>query len=709
MEEDMTWRIDQGDCRELLRAMPDESFTACLTDPPYGLSFMGKNWDHGVPGVAYWAEVLRVLRPGAVLMAFGGTRTHHRLMVAIEDAGFEIFDMMMWLYGQGFPKSTDISKQLDKEERSRWLKIAKAVDNLTDTSILEAWKEYLETAKSVGLRFAKNATGIGTSTPENAFAPEPVMLSVSPEKSYASAILAELRLSEAHPMYAVAKTTVLRDVAANAQQNPARSAGSQPPSARAKPMLTGIALCDVKELASESMAGKLKGGEALRIWLGKNKSSRQRDISALCAALTDDLKLTILSQSKTFRSLDTIQRTDFVSATSVTITESIAECLISFTADMLRNEAINKAAGAEREVVGTKLDQPGYSLADHGQTNEVYGNLHSPVAECSVTSSATPDAETWQGYGTALKPAWEPIVLARKPRLATYAATAVEHGSGALWIDGGRVGTTVETWPASRSYAPGQLQPGGKGKTQATGAMPNGRWPANLLLSHSPGCVRRGERRVKSDRNTQRNPERPSNPYHLTAPGFDNSAPVAPWGYADADGLETIADWDCVPDCAVRLLGEQSGVRPGFRDQVAIDSGHTSMFGLGYNKGRGFNDTGTAARFFKNFDPPTRFCYLAKASRAERDAGLSDGERCVHPCVKPLAVTRYLAALLLPPKSYLDDAVLLVPFCGVGSEIIGALRAGWRHVVGIELSEEYAEMARRRIVADSPLWNHNGG
>ncbi len=76
------WAVLQGDCLPLMADMPDESFTACLCDPPYGLSFMGKDWDHGVPGIPYWAEVLRVLKPGAVLMAFGGTRTHHRRIVA---------------------------------------------------------------------------------------------------------------------------------------------------------------------------------------------------------------------------------------------------------------------------------------------------------------------------------------------------------------------------------------------------------------------------------------------------------------------------------------------------------------------------------------------------------------------------------------------------------------------------------------------------
>ena len=107
-------KVYQGDCLEVMAKFPDNSIDTIITDPPWGLKFMGKHWDHGIPGVAFWEEMLRVAKPGATLMAFGGTRTHHRLMVAIEDASWEIRDCMMWLYAQGFPKSTDVSKQLDK-------------------------------------------------------------------------------------------------------------------------------------------------------------------------------------------------------------------------------------------------------------------------------------------------------------------------------------------------------------------------------------------------------------------------------------------------------------------------------------------------------------------------------------------------------------------------------------------------------------------
>ena len=110
----MKARLLTGDCLERLRELPDASVAAIVTDPPYGLGFMGKAWDHAVPSADVWREVLRVLRPGGHMVAFFGSRTYHRGAVAIEDAGFEVRDQLMWIYGSGFPKSLDVSKAIDK-------------------------------------------------------------------------------------------------------------------------------------------------------------------------------------------------------------------------------------------------------------------------------------------------------------------------------------------------------------------------------------------------------------------------------------------------------------------------------------------------------------------------------------------------------------------------------------------------------------------
>lgn len=113
----MRAKIINADCKDVLAKLPSDSIDSVVTDPPYELGFMNKGWDS--KGIAYdvkmWAEVLRVLKPGGYALVFGGTRTYHRMAVAIEDAGFEIVDSIDWIYGSGFPKALDISKAIDKK------------------------------------------------------------------------------------------------------------------------------------------------------------------------------------------------------------------------------------------------------------------------------------------------------------------------------------------------------------------------------------------------------------------------------------------------------------------------------------------------------------------------------------------------------------------------------------------------------------------
>jgi len=108
-------KIVLGDCLSVMRKFPSNSISTIICDPPYGLKFMGKKWDYDVPSIEVWKECLRVLKPGGTALIFAGSRTQHRMAVNVEDAGFILKDTLMWLHGQGFPKSTDISKQIDKK------------------------------------------------------------------------------------------------------------------------------------------------------------------------------------------------------------------------------------------------------------------------------------------------------------------------------------------------------------------------------------------------------------------------------------------------------------------------------------------------------------------------------------------------------------------------------------------------------------------
>jgi site-specific DNA-methyltransferase (adenine-specific) len=255
----MQYQIFNLDCRDVMSLyLEDNSVDAIVTDPPYGLSFMGKDWDHGVPGIEFWKEMLRVLKPGGHLLSFGGSRTYHRMASAVEDAGFEIRDQIMWVYGSGFPKSLDVSK---------------AIDNV---------------------------------------------------------------------------------------------------------------------------------------------------------------------------------------------------------------------AGAEREVIG--------KTKGAGAKDPIsFGNGHN--REYDITAPATEAARQWQGWGTALKPAHEPLVLARKPLIGTVAANVLAHGTGGLNIDGCRVGNDVRyNAPAGNANNPhtatGPGNPGGFGmKPDSPERLVTGRWPANLIHDGSDEVV----------------------------------------------------------------------------------------------------------------------------------------------------------------------------------------------------------------------------
>jgi len=117
-------KIYKGTCLEVMKKMPDNCIDSIITDPPYGLKFMGKKWDYDVPSIEIWKECLRVLKPGGILLCFAGPRTQHRMAINIEDSGFAIRDCIMWTYGVGFPKSrniwdNDIKKEIEKQLRGQ--------------------------------------------------------------------------------------------------------------------------------------------------------------------------------------------------------------------------------------------------------------------------------------------------------------------------------------------------------------------------------------------------------------------------------------------------------------------------------------------------------------------------------------------------------------------------------------------------------------
>ncbi len=487
----MTWAVDHGDCLEVLRTLPDASIDSIVTDPPAGISFMGKGWDDDKGGPTEWIswlssvmrECLRVLKPGGHALVWAIPRTSHWTGMACELAGFEVRDRVTHLFGSGFPKSRNISKDIDA--------------------------------------------------------------TMGHERAVVGMIKAP-----------------------------------------------GVAITNVEQGA----------------------------------------------QGRTV--------TEFVKLS----------------------------------------DEPG-----------------------------TPQAQQWDGWGTALKPAAEDWWLLRKPLAGTVAKNVLEHGTGAINVDGCRVGTgepRLTQAPASQSG----FVDVGSGGSHGAGTIETtaGRWPANVVLSHSDECREVGTREIVSHAGHGGSEFKgySGGLRGLTVPAEATAERVEGTKYMQR---ETIPAFECAADCPVAMLDAQSGtlksgnLLPGHKR----GSGTTSYDGGGGTIAKAYGgDSGGASRFF----------YTAKTSTREREAGLdalpkrgaaeltdrepdtdglkspragagrtSKGRANHHPTVKPLALMRYLVRLITPP-----GGVVLDPFTGSGSTGCAAVQEGMVFV-GIEQDADYVEIARARI------------
>ena len=206
------------------------------------------------------------------------------------------------------------------------------------------------------------------------------------------------------------------------------------------------------------------------------------------------------------------------------------------------------------------------------------------------------------------------IHVARKPAAGTTAKTAMAWGSGGLHIAACRIGVTVETWPATRSYAPGQIQPGGKGSTQTTGSAPAGRWPANIILGHLPECIRTGNKKVGKGPAKEK-VTRHRGGYGMNLAGSANAP--------DSYGEETVVTWRCAVGCPVAELDALSGDRPSTltgRADPTMPHDHPASheispdrlartrcnWGMLHAVGYVYADSGGASRFFKQVSWETK-------------------------------------------------------------------------------------------------------
>lgn len=337
-------------------------------------------------------------------------------------------------------------------------------------------------------------------------------------------------------------------------------------------------------------------------------------------------------------------------------------------------EALNARKGeigdawSQREVVGS-----GYRVRREsdvqiaGPSSGVY----------DLTAPASTDAEKWTGWNTTLKPAWEPIIVARKSTgFNTTVANVLEHGTGALNIDACRTAVTDPDYarnaPADRGHEHNKSRQSDYRLTSGRSSA-LGRWPTNVVLTHAPDCEQVGTRMVRN----------PSG----SVTGDEPSA-IVDAVYAErrrvpyqARETETVAVWDCAPGCPVAELDRQSGITPS-NTRVAKGRG-MSYHGAGGERGAWTGDEGGgASRFFPVFR------YEAKAPASERPR-LEDGT--AHSTVKPLELMRWLVRLVTRP-----GGTVLDPFAGSGTTLEAAILEGFR-AVGIEREAAYADLCVARL------------
>jgi site-specific DNA-methyltransferase (adenine-specific) len=348
------------------------------------------------------------------------------------------------------------------------------------------------------------------------------------------------------------------------------------------------------------------------------------------------------------------------------------------------SKAIDKMKGAEREIIGKNTNGKG---TDSGSGRYNMNNGKSTMQkEFDITTPSTEQAKQWEGWGSALKPANEPIVLARKPleKGLSIAENVLKWGTGAINIDVSRISVSENDKNHRENASQGNL---GENSMFGVGGhngnlQQNGRFPSNFIMTHHEDCECKGTKKVKSDGHHS---YKISDDGGLLKLGLKQKEDEGN-KYAE-NGQEEVENWDCHEDCPVKILDKQSGV---------LKSGNLKSDSYSADKGG-------ASRFF----------YVAKASQWERNygldgfeekkifgdkgetfVGLSDSKKTSknsHPTIKPIKLMQYLVRLVTP-----TNGIVLDPFAGSGTTGIACKIDGYEFV-GLELSEEFTKISNQRI------------
>jgi len=600
-----------GDCLDVLRTLPDNSVDAVVTDPPYGLSFMGKRWDYDVPAVEVWAECLRLLKPGGHLLAFAGTRTQHRMAVRIEDAGFEIRDMIAWVYGSGFPKSLDVSKAIDSAagavrevvgvhvQSRQDRKPGNSLEGSKDASL--AWQHDI-TAPATDL--ARQWQGWGTSL----------------KPSLETVTFASKPFTDQQEWDTIASNLV-----------------------RLEARLWLLSFASAADQASTSNQKEFDEVCAIARWTADDVTNTR---GALCAqmdmsrfALATSTALSIVSSWR--HTLIESLKAGSTSTTETRSSTTIDLKILRFSLSQITPGTITKACSL-----------PGGFNVNASNAERHFSvslSLLQSIHALSVTALAM-SLEAENSQAEAVKPNLDPCIMARKPLVGTVAETVTTWGTGAINVDGCRVGTSKSV-PSSPSTGGQWYGDGGEDGTES-GHNPNvGRFPANLI--------------------------------------HDGSDEVVGLFPETTTGKPTVGSQPTTGE-VFGAYAQRSTVGGG-------DSGSAARFFYCAKASKADRDDGCDALPFRE-----------SAEMVDRDedspgiqspragAGRKNCARNFHPTVKPTDLMRYLCRLVTPP-----GGTVLDPFMGSGSTGRGALEEGFRFI-GIERDPEYFKIAEVRIPPRQP-------
>ncbi len=610
------YTLHLGDCLEVMATLPANSFDSIVSDPPYGLSFMGRDWDHGVPGVPFWEAALRVAKPGAMMLAFGGTRTHHRLMVAIEDAGWEIRDCLMWLYGC-LSEDTEILIDGQWEPYHKAMAGKRALCYNIDNDSFE-WQEiqellvydYADTAyriqsNSTDQIVSRNHRCIIERGGRNVFE---VAEEVARQRQARVPVLEDL-----HGLFAALPVPDKRtgDAQSGMFKGMQRSVNQRERTGypKARERTCGNDACCLRRLRPTILQGAVTCGESIdsnllarvqrgaaRRGMGKarlqgpsrldgkirsvfpcqNDGCEQSGVEGgsnllpqawqlqadqVCAlpsgihsdgaqgrlhygasansgtvlgASTVAGRSSASRQPRPDRQLfgesatvcqqprpQVVRTSGYTRSDLATVTpffyKGIVWCVrvpsgafvarrngrifvtgnSGFPKSMDIGKAIDKHLGSEREVVGLVDGRGAYDNSQRTPrekfTENVWNNGESGGTTLApITAPATVAAKQWDGWHTALKPAWEPIILAMKPLDGTFANNALKHGVGGLNVDACRIEVNGESMHGSTRGKMSGAVGGNFGFKSANDSLeyhPLGRWPANLLLDEEAAAL----------------------------------------------------------------------------------------------------------------------------------------------------------------------------------------------------------------------------